>query len=66
MAPNRVWGGAQGTGKGQGDQSVAEPGPGSSGGIMGRFLPSVNDWCLIFRCWNVRFVGLFPWLRGIY
>lgn len=35
-------------------------------GIMGRFLPSVSDWCLIFRRWNVRFVGLFPWLHGIY
>lgn len=35
-------------------------------GIMGRFLPSVSDWYLIFQCWNVCFVGLFPWLRGIY
>lgn len=35
-------------------------------GIMGRFLPSVSDWYLIFQRWNVCFVGLFPWLRGIY
>lgn len=62
MAPNRIWGGAQGTGKGQGDQSVAEPGPGSSGGIMERFLPSVSDWYLIFPmlerslCWLVPLV----------
>lgn len=35
-------------------------------GLMGRFLPSVSDWYLIFQRWNVRFVALFPWLRGIY
>lgn len=35
MAPDRIWGGAQGTGEGQGEQPVAEPGPGSSGGSHG-------------------------------
>lgn len=35
MAPNRSWGGAQGTGEGQGEQPAAEPGHGSSGGYHG-------------------------------
>lgn len=35
MAPNRSWGGTQGTGEGQGEQPVAEPGHGSSDGYHG-------------------------------
>lgn len=63
MAPNGIWGGAQGTGKGQGEQPAVLA---ALVGIVGRFLPSLSDWYLIFRRWNIRFVGLFPWLRGIY
>lgn len=29
-------------------------------GIMGRFLPSVSDWYLIFQRWNVCFCWLVP------
>ena len=46
--------------------SLTEPGHSGSGGYRGEVLPSVNDWYSIFRCWNVCFVGSFPWLRGIY
>lgn len=66
MVPNRSWGGAQGTGEGEWEQPTAKPGHSSSSGYHGEVLPSVSDWYSIFRRWNVCFVGLFPWLRGIY
>lgn len=66
MAPNRSWGGAQGTGEAQGEQLWQSQVLAALAGIMGRFLLSVSDWYLIFQHWNIRFVGLFPWLRGIY
>lgn len=59
-------GGAQSTSEGEEEQPAAEPGRGGSGGCRGEVLPSVSDWYSIFRRWNVCFVGLFPWLRGIY
>lgn len=59
-------GGAGSTSKEVGEQSAAEPGPGSSGGSHGEALPSVSDWYSIFQRWNVCFVGLFPWLHSIY
>lgn len=66
MAPNRSWGGAQELAKDRGDSPWQSQAMAALLGTMGRFLLSVSDWYLIFQRWNTHFVGLFPWLRGIY
>lgn len=66
MAPNRTWGGNRALVKHRESSLQQSQVLAALAGIMGRFLLSVSDWYLISQHWNIRFVGSFPWLRGIY